>query len=155
MKPKFITAELDSLILPNQRVLGNFCPGRPSTVVVEGLKDSTSELTYVEWLNSLGGAFKRRCTAVSAVSIGLVMDDERNRWVYRGSAFVLYATAQLAQYAIDNLNGKLVWETGRWLYVKQSRCPISTKTSRCGSLIGQPRTGDHIFATTHPGYDDW
>ena len=107
--------------LPNQRMPWNLCPGQPSTVFIEVLKDTTSELTYMEWLNS----------------------------------FALYATAQLAQYAIDNLNGKRIWETGRWLYVKQSHCPISTKTSRRGTLIGQPRTGDFIFSTTHPGYDEW
>ena len=39
LKHKFIAAVLDSMILPNQRVLGNFCPGQMSTVVVEGLKD--------------------------------------------------------------------------------------------------------------------
>ena len=63
--------------LPNQRMAWNLCPGQPSTVFIEGLKDSTSELTYVEWLNSLGGLFNRRCTAISAVSIGMIKDEAR------------------------------------------------------------------------------
>ena len=76
-------------ILPNHRVPWNLCSGQLSTVLAEGLKDSTSELTYVEWLNSSGGVFKQRCTAIIAVSMGLVRDDDRNRWVYKSSAFVL------------------------------------------------------------------
>ena len=83
------------------------------------------------------------------------MDEERNRYIYRGSAFVLYATAELAKYAIDNLHGKQIWSTGRWLFLKPSHCPMSTRTSRWGNMVGQPRKRDRIFSTVHPGYDDW
>ena len=52
---------------------------------------------------------------------------------------ILYATAQLAPCEIDNLSGKLILETGRWLQVKQSNCLTSTKTSRWETLGGQLR----------------
>ena len=70
----------------------------------------------------------------------------------RGSAFVLYATAELAEFAIRELNNREVYTTKRRLYLQWSQCPISTKTSRGGNLIGQPRTGEEIFSTSHPGY---
>ena len=82
-------------------------------------------------------------------------DDEHNRYRYRGSAFVLYATVELAEFAIRELNNREVYTTGRWLYLQRSQCPISTKTSSRGTLAGQPRTGEESFATFHPGYPSY
>ena len=138
--------------LPNHRVPHLMCPAHKSTVYVKGLRDTVSELTYVEWLNSIGGIYNQRCNAISAVSIGLHDYDEHNRYKYRGSAFVLYATAELAEFAIRELNNREVYTTKRRLYLQWSQCPISTKTSSRGNLIGQPRTGEEIFSTAHLGY---
>ena len=144
--------------LPDQRVPYHKCPAPYSTVYVKGLRDYVDELTYVEWLNSIGGTFNRRCNAISAVSIGLHAtddDDNHTRYRYRGSAFILYATAELAEFAISELHNREVYATGRWLYLQRSQCPISTKTSRGGILAGQPRTGEEIFSTFHPGYPSY
>ena len=98
--------------------------------------------------------YNSHCNAISVVSIGLQAtdDEEHKRYRYRGSAFILYATAELAEFAIRELNNREVYTTGRWLYLQRSQCPISTKTSCRGTLVGQPRTGEEIFSTAHPGY---
>ena len=71
---------------------------------------------------------------------------------YRGSAFFLYATEELAQFAVKTLNYKPPNPSAKKLFVKPSRQPISVKTSRRHHLVGQPRTGEAIFETTHHGH---
>ena len=47
-------------IILNRRAHWQQRLAQSATVFVKGLMDSTSELTFMEWLNSLGGAFNRR-----------------------------------------------------------------------------------------------
>ena len=56
--------------LPNHRVPHQRCPAPYSTVYVKGLRNTVSEPTYVEWLDSIGGVFNPRCNAMSSTSVG-------------------------------------------------------------------------------------
>ena len=130
------------------------CPIEESTVFVEGLDDTVPEIKYFERFNSLGGVLGPGSTMISAISIGQVYSEERKEWKYRGSGFFLFASENLARYAVDQLHRRTPAAWTNPLNVKLSNNPMSVKVSKDGPQRGQPRTGEDIFNTTHAGYSD-
>ena len=93
---------------PNLRVPQHMRPVSHSTVYVKGLRDEVSKINYVERLNSIGGRFNHRCSAISAVSIGLhaTKEGDFTQHEYRGRVSVSCATAEPAGFAVSELSNR-------------------------------------------------
>ena len=137
---------------PKNRVPAELAVRRHSTVFVQGFNDRVAENVYVEWFNSIGGRYDPLGNALSAVNIGMWFDANQQEYRYRGSGYFLYANERLARLAVENLHRTSPHRDAKSLYVQMSDRPISLRANQRHRVAGQPRTGNRIFETAHPGY---
>ena len=79
-------------------------------------------------------------------------DENSRQYKYRGSGFFLYANEQLARLAVETLNRVSPHRDAKTLFVQMSDRPMSLRANRRHRVAGQPRMGNRIFETAHPGY---
>ena len=79
-------------------------------------------------------------------------DENSREYRYRGSGYFLYANEQLARLAVKTLHRVSPHRDAKTLYVQMSDRPMSLRANQRHRVAGQPRTGNNIFETAHPGY---
>ena len=65
---------------------------------------------------------------------------------YRGGGYLWCANERLA------LDVKTLHRDAKILYVQMSGRPVSLRANQRHRVAGQPRTGNRMFETVHPGY---
>ena len=134
------TAEL----LPTEQVCPDRVPaGAHSTVFARNVPYEWAKSQIVYTLNSLNGKFDAWCNSLSAINIVYVNGPNGSK-IRAGQAYAMYASPDLANLAVNVLNGTHF--RGREMSVEISNRRCECKNSGRGKvLIGQTRWGNDIF----------
>ena len=128
--------------LPPRRVPHMNVPGGNTTTVYAcNLPFNVGELELVNLFCSVNGVYDSRSTAVSAVNFTVRRDRDGNPRL-GGQCFILYASSELARFAVDRLDNLLV--RSRRISVMISRERLSCRRSTGNLLVGQSRMGEDI-----------
>ena len=114
-------------LVPANQLRPDRCPPG-STVVLKQLAYELTEREVLVLANSCGGKFADNCNAVSACCF---MYEQGNVVTPKGTAMFTYASPSLANFAITQLNGKVV--IGRRVQAEIAHC-ANLRLSQMGSI---------------------
>ena len=115
-----------------------------STLYVANLDYNLGETEMLELFNSIDGVYSSRQPNV-LVAVNFAYDRETH--MFRGYAYFMYSTRELANFAINRLHDKVV--NGRRISVVRSRDRLNTPKLR-HNLVGASRVGPDIWDVFNP-----